>query len=320
MKFHSIEVKFLVQQTMFQLHQDLLTPVNEKNYSYLPSTSTIIMNLKILQIDLNDINSRFSVYGDLSVVKYQNPFDANIWTLKFNEIKLIVIFKEWLDEKLQWDSADYSEISEIYFEQDEIWKPQISFVNCITTNDEVFSDTEIFVRKNGKAIWRPSVHIQVYCPIDFYYWPFDEHTCSLHFSISNDNENYLLEWGIDSDKLNFIIENEEWEIKNVEMDQKHLATKNSTEMASDLLFYRMTIKRKPSFYRAVVTFPAIVVILLVIGAFWIPPQLTQRIFLYGIEILLINLFLIHFAKKVASNTSLIGISQDLPNSAKILYL
>lgn len=157
------------------------------------------------------------------------------------------------------------------------------------------------MRSSGEIIWKPSAYFQVYCPLNFYYWPFDEHTCTLYFSASN----FELIWGGDTESTDMLIENHEWKLENVKVEEGNAESEESI----NIITYEFTIRRRSSIYRAVVTVPAIVVIFLILGTLWIPPQLAQRIFLDGIKILLINMLLINFSQKthiMAIHTPLIG--------------
>lgn len=51
-------------------------------------------------------------------------------------------------------------------------------------------------------------------------------------------------------------------------------------------------------YRSIVITPASVLILLTLASFWLPPQSGEKIFLNGINALIICLFLIYFATKL----------------------
>lgn len=191
-------------------------------------------------------------------------------------------------------------MSEVLVDHEDIWKPRMILLNGTSENVDYISRSNLRVKSNGEVLWRPPALFKVFCGLDFYYWPFDEQKCDLHLmSWSSNVEFVLLD---DSSAQSLSIENHEWKLVDIQSrEEKHENNK--------LISYRLTIHRRTQLYRAVVTFPAIGVIILILGSFWVPFQSVQRILLNSVVALIVFIFLVHFSQKLntmASNTPLIG--------------
>ncbi|RWS22204.1 nicotinic acetylcholine receptor subunit beta3-like protein, partial [Leptotrombidium deliense] len=94
------------------------------------------------------------------------------------------IYLHWVDEHLVWNPADYGNIKEFRFDEEDIWKPDISILDS-STNDNAFSTVTkapIHVNASGSVYWYQTVTAISHCEFDLTNFPFDEHSCNQWFS------------------------------------------------------------------------------------------------------------------------------------------
>uniref|UniRef100_U5EQR7 Putative acetylcholine receptor n=1 Tax=Corethrella appendiculata TaxID=1370023 RepID=U5EQR7_9DIPT len=233
------------------------------------NTTNVNIKLTIRHVDLDEAKSTFTVIGWMKM--------------------------DWIDEKLKWNKSDYGNISLIHLADHEIWQPDITLYNSAdgSTIDH-FGNTYCLLDSNGSIIWVPPVQFRTYCELNMRKWPFDEQTCKLRFgswafdgnklNISFDEESYIID---------LIVENHEWELLKVESIRNITYYTCCEEPYLDLL-YLITIKRRSPMYSAILTTPAVSIILMTLTSFWLPPSCGEKIILNGVNAIIICIFLVYF--------------------------
>lgn len=221
------------------------------------------------------------------------------------------LLKRWNDEKLKWNKSDYGNISVLHVGVHEIWQPDILLYNSAAGgNLDYLGNTNLVVHDTGKVLWVPPAHLQVFCDIDLHHWPYDTHECYLKFG-SWTLSNAEIELSIDEKlvvDMDRLVKNSEWEVQTYS-GERRLTLYQSVDEAYVDVTINLTLSRRSPMYRTVVTVPAIVIILLTLGSFWLPADHGERILLNGINAVIIVMFLVYFAEKLnvmAMHTPLIG--------------
>ncbi|XP_060074452.1 acetylcholine receptor subunit beta-like [Ylistrum balloti] len=103
-------------------------------------------------------------------------------TSRFAIVGVFVL--NWNDFQLAWDPDDYGGIVSTVFPQNTLWKPDLILMNPYEKVESAgFEDLKIVVINNGSVFWAPVDVYEVTCPADVTYYPFDQQTCSLFFSV-----------------------------------------------------------------------------------------------------------------------------------------
>lgn len=159
-----------------------------------------------------------------------------------------------------------------------------------------FGNSNAILSYNGHVIWVPPSQFPVFCELNMRLWPFDTQKCTL----------ILGSWTYDGNKIDLadegvstelIVQNHEWEIKQFRANRNTKTYACCEEPYIDIQ-YEIKLERRSPIYKSIVITPASVLILLTLASFWLPPQSGEKIFLNGINALIICLFLIYFATKL----------------------
>lgn len=89
----------------------------------------------------------------------------------------------WTDEKLTWNPTNYSSVSSINFNTDEIWLPHMAELNSLDRNPVNLMDLRqpvpVTVTHSGKVTLAIPVVLHTTCPMVMTHFPKDDHTCTI---------------------------------------------------------------------------------------------------------------------------------------------
>lgn len=128
------------------------------------------------------------------VLNYSQPINVTIY-LDINYIKQLdinthVLESEgwirllWKDENLKWSPADYAGITDIRARIDEVFRPDITIINAVGSENVLRTTThsDLIVWSSGDVFWMPALSMKTVCEINLVDWPFDEQTCIFRFA------------------------------------------------------------------------------------------------------------------------------------------
>ena len=132
-----------------------------------------------------------------------------------------------------------------------------------------------------RFFWTPEATFKVPCSMDVTYFPFDRQTCSITFlSWSYNGLELELEYvgGFQQVSTGIYIENNEWALvgHKVNITQWYYMYACCPEPYPKAI-YEFHIERTSVFYRYMVLLPCILLSLLTLLFFWLPPESTDRI-------------------------------------------
>ncbi len=138
------------------------------------------------------------------------------------------------------------------------------------------------VQFDGKVTWVPHVRLQSFCGLQMKHFPFDTQTCRLLFG----------SWTYDSTKLDlhlpdnvnsskYIWDGKEWDIIHYSARKNSFAYTTITKEEYPYVIYTLKMKRVSLFYGTLLVAPIILMAVLTIFLFLIPPEAGERISLGG---------------------------------------
>ncbi|GFN91592.1 neuronal acetylcholine receptor subunit alpha-7 [Plakobranchus ocellatus] len=134
--------------------------------------------------------ARFSVHVSFSLFSLDevNEKDQSVVTTGR-------LFLRWSDRAFVWNKGRYGNVSSIFVDQKDIWLPDITVGNSITSNLRLgFDELPCRVKSDGSVHWTPTVRLQTSCTIDVTYFPFDTQECDIVFEtlITSEDEVTIL--------------------------------------------------------------------------------------------------------------------------------
>lgn len=190
----------------------------------------------------------------------------------------------------------------------EIWQPDIVLYN--TASDiEHYGNTQVIVSYQGIVIWVPPTQYESFCELDLSYWPYDTQQCILKMgSWTHDGKQIELWPNAEPIQHEVLIRNNEWQITNSSYEREVKLYPCCAEEYVSVQF-NFTLKRRANIFRAVVTVPAIGVVLMTLATFCLPVNSGQKILLNGFNVISVILLLMYFTTRLgnmAISTPFIG--------------
>ncbi|KAG5261289.1 hypothetical protein AALO_G00302240 [Alosa alosa] len=222
--------------------------------------------------------------------------------MKDEEMNTIVIMNlEWTDHRLRWDPKGYDNIKVLRVASGKVWLPDVVLIN---NNDGVFDvalHVHVQVYSNGRVTWTPPALFRSSCGVKVTYFPFDWQNCTMVFrSYTYDSSEVDLQYALDErgKEIKEIVfdhtfsESSEWYIRHTPA-RKNVGRDNY----EDITFY-LIIERKPMFYVVNIVLPCILITIIAIFNFYLPPDAGEKMGLSINVLLTLTVFLLLLADKV----------------------
>nr|XP_004666514.2 5-hydroxytryptamine receptor 3A isoform X2 [Jaculus jaculus] len=241
------------------------------------------------------------IYAILSVDEKNQVLTTYIWYRQF-----------WTDEFLQWNPEDFDNITKLSIPTDSIWVPDI-LINEFVDVGKSPSIPYVYVQHQGKVQNYKPLQVVTACSLDIYNFPFDVQNCSLTFTswlhtIHDINVSlWRLPEEVKSDKSVFMNQGE-WELLGV-LTQFREFSIESSDCYAEMKFY-VVIRRRPLFYTVSLLLPSILLMVVDIVGFYLPPDSGERVSFKITLLLGYSVFLIIVSDTLpatAIGTPLIGV-------------
>ncbi|KAG8434457.1 hypothetical protein GDO86_012724 [Hymenochirus boettgeri] len=184
----------------------------------------------------------------------------------------------WKDEFLSWNSSKFDGIEEISLPLDAIWVPDI-VINEFVEDGKSQDLPYVYVSSSGTIRNYKPMQVISACNLETYAFPFDIQNCSLTFSscLHTVNDLNLSIWRsyeeISEDKSIFLNDGE-WELLSVPSSYGVLYTQGGSFAQVQ---FNLVIRRRPMLYIVNVLLPSILLMIVDIISFYLPPNSGTRI-------------------------------------------
>eukprot|EP00918_Siedleckia_nematoides_P030065 GHVU01064930.1.p1 GENE.GHVU01064930.1~~GHVU01064930.1.p1 ORF type:complete len:516 (-),score=63.40 GHVU01064930.1:598-2145(-) len=195
----------------------------------------------------------------------------------------IYVHMYWKDCFLTWNPTDYEGIKSIQLPASKIWRPDIAIYNSVNelkTPVEMLLSREsvVDVTHNGRIWWSVPLLLTSNCPLNIDNFPFDRQACALQFgSWIHTTDNIIVRNKTSTaygDRPDFI-ENGEWKIIGAPCTTRNITYDCCDKAHSDVICMVM-IDRVPLFYIYTFLFPCLLLSLVAIFVFLLPPESGEK--------------------------------------------
>lgn len=233
----------------------------------------------------------------VQIISVDEP--TNMITIK------VWVRQSWTNELINWSPEEWGNVDRLNVNSELVWKPDVVLYN---NAGEKFSGgsekykTLVTIHPNGKHFWFSPALFTSTCKINVKYFPFDLQICSLKFG----------SWAFDSTKVDVednglptltekYINSSEWDILRVEKKVNNIKYSCCKNLYVDLTM-TITMKRRPLYFIFNVISPCIVLVLMVLFSFLLPPDSGERLSL-NITVLLALAVFLQFISESLPKTS-----------------
>ncbi|KAK3089725.1 hypothetical protein FSP39_005906 [Pinctada imbricata] len=224
---------------------------------------------------------------------------------KFQLLRLkIWVRLQWTDCSLTWSPDDFGGQDRIIVPYGTVWMPDLAmYEGCSDeANMPDMREYRANVMSDGSVRYNFPTIVTAACRIDVTYFPYDYQNCSLTFS-SWMYSGALVDiqaLSSDGDTDNFIPHNE-WKLISLKSDKKVSYYSCCPEPYPKVIYY-LVLARYPKFYLLTLFFPCIIVSLLSLLGFMLPPVSGEKISLQITILLTIVVFLLLVQDKLPSSS------------------
>ncbi|XP_021943473.1 neuronal acetylcholine receptor subunit alpha-7 [Folsomia candida] len=228
----------------------------------------------------------------------EQVFQANVW-----------FSMSWTDNRLAWNrTSSDNDTTILRFASHEIWQPDIILINnALPTETFHYGEFLLIVKPDGLVLMTIPAKLTSHCGMNMIRWPFDEHTCNLKvgsWTHSGSEVDLDLPSNIASNPnhaidSNLYVPNSEWNLIKTfaEKDNEYYAC---CEEPYAVVKYSFTIQRSSPSYAATIILPIIVITLVNIMVFILPPTAGEKLSLASINFFIVCIYLIYFEARLPS--------------------
>uniref|UniRef100_A0A8C2ZC61 Acetylcholine receptor subunit beta n=1 Tax=Cyclopterus lumpus TaxID=8103 RepID=A0A8C2ZC61_CYCLU len=199
--------------------------------------------------------------------------------------------------RLSWKPKEHDGIEVMRFPAGKVWLPDIVLINNNNGVFDVALHVHVQAYSNGRVTWTPPALYCSSCGVKVEYFPFDWQNCTMQFrSYTYDSTEINVQYALDS-KGN--------EIKEIQLDEGgewHITHRPCRKNMNDDLYEDMTfyliIERKPLYYVFNIIVPCILITIIAIFNFYLPPDAGEKMGLSINVLLTLTVFLLLLADKI----------------------
>ncbi|XP_070192228.1 neuronal acetylcholine receptor subunit beta-4-like [Littorina saxatilis] len=181
---------------------------------------------------------------------------------------------DWKDPDLWWDPSAVGSpgdgVDHLQLTSNDIWTPKLVLLNRAEDEQMISQYDTISVRSAGHCSAELPIRLETTCQVDVANYPFDTQVCQVIFGALYQDRLSLSAQVLDAPLHQLFSVSGEWEIQNITVNPRDISFYKFVE-------FRLTLKRRPTFYLFTVIFP--IVLLSVTGAcgFLLPLECGEKV-------------------------------------------
>ena len=194
---------------------------------------------------------------------------------------------KWINDLLTWDPQEWGGIDVLKVNPTLVWKPDIVLYSLgnSDSHDIMYHQRDLLhLNSDGHCYWIIRLITVTSCLLDVKYFPFDRQTCTLKFGswAYSTPELHLIQ-GVEPFTTTSYINSSEWDLHNIKQEVKVEMFKAPYSSLS----IEYSLERKPLYYLFNVLVPCIILMIIILVSFYLPPGSGERV---GVTITVILAF------------------------------
>ena len=213
----------------------------------------------------------------------------------------------WRNEFLQWEPKDWKNIDILAVNPEEVWIPDIILKNNADGNAVTIQKgtDHIWISHTGKNSWYPKVMLISSFKADVADFPFDKQKIIFHFGSWSLGENKLHLFSNDKSMLaKYFVNSTEWELS--ETKKEIVSSSYDTDTYIEIVFIYL-FSRKPSYCIITAILPCVMLMLIALFSYLLPPHNGERIGVLITSLLAFTVFLVEVNASLPRNSDSIPI-------------
>ncbi|XP_033627848.1 neuronal acetylcholine receptor subunit alpha-9-like [Asterias rubens] len=197
----------------------------------------------------------------------------------------------WNDEFLMWNPDEYGGVQSLFVHKSRIWLPDTTLYKNVDRDFESYKDISAEARYDGQVTWSSPVILKCTCLIDARLFPFDTQVCDLKFS----------SWAFDGSAVDLVMstgakalqdqfaDTGVWELLKVDVVRFETWYTCCPHPYPELT-YSLHLRRRPLFHVLNIILPCLLLSILNLMVFGLPPESGEKIQLGMTNLLALVLF------------------------------
>ncbi|GFQ94997.1 neuronal acetylcholine receptor subunit alpha-6 [Trichonephila clavata] len=203
-----------------------------------------------------------------------------------------------MDDYLSWNPIEYGNLTKIRIPCEKIWLPDIVLYNNADDYTRGYMNSRAMLEPSGNVFWPPPTKFRSTCPVDVTYFPFDDQTCIMKMGswIYDGLQVDVMNRTSEVDLSNYV-PNGEWELLDARIVRNVVYYSCCTEPFPDVTI-TLVIRRKTLYYMYNVVMPCMMMSVLTLLVFCLPPDSGEKIALGVTVLLAFSVFMLAIAEKM----------------------
>uniref|UniRef100_A0A8C4QI47 5-hydroxytryptamine receptor 3A n=2 Tax=Eptatretus burgeri TaxID=7764 RepID=A0A8C4QI47_EPTBU len=209
----------------------------------------------------------FSIYAILKVDVKNQMVTTYLWYREY-----------WLDRRLSWDPSQYEYVERLSLPISRMWSPDI-VISELVEEDTSLEVPYVYVNSTGFITHLRPLRAVTTCILNIFSFPFDKQNCSLTFAAwtyTASEVTLVLRRTIEQlrkDRFAFV-SGGEWELLDI---VPYLWLQKKDGKLYSQFRFNMIIKRRPLFYVVNLLVPSLILMIVDLAGFLLPPECGERV-------------------------------------------
>ena len=177
------------------------------------------------------------------------------------------LYMFWTDIRMQWNESLYNGSRTVYLLSSDVWVPELILLTPVNHVEKMPQDwTSVRFYSSGLAITGSAYVFHISCSVNIKFYPFDRQTCFLGIIPNKYFSTELMLRSINTKPgTSFYVQNGEWDLINTQAF-------TVVSQGASVFQVKLVLQRRPLFVVLIVILPVMVLGLLNILAFLMPPE------------------------------------------------